>query len=236
MAHSGDQPTCARTAGSCELVDPSPFEDSLLGELKLLKTSCDDTFLAGVRKRLTCRTVPELKAIAKRSRVKLTGVVRKADIVERLLNMAKMGLVSSDDVQDNANDLTNLPYLCEDVCLKLRRLPKFSDIDLWSKKVAGVLTEFTFMNLLVYLVYGRDKTFDMQAMRAFKSLKAYKFFADGFVKNVWLFNTESVDPRVVYVRGFVQHSLSMGNPLEVFVALDGDKGDVFSAQCNCVSG
>ena len=32
------------------------------------------------------------------------------------------------------------------------------------------------MNLLVYLVYGRDKTFDMQLMKAFKSLKAYNFF------------------------------------------------------------
>ena len=32
------------------------------------------------------------------------------------------------------------------------------------------------MNLLMYLVYGREKTFDMQSMKAFRSLKAYKFF------------------------------------------------------------
>ena len=38
--------------------------------------------------------------------------------------------------------------------------------------------EFTFMNLLIYLVYGRDKTFDMQSLKlkAYKLLKAYKFF------------------------------------------------------------
>ena len=61
------------------------------------------------------------------------------------------------------------------------------------------------MNLLVYLVYGRDKTFDMQAMKAFKSLKAYKFFADGYVSNVQLHDSTTSSPRIVYARGFVQH-------------------------------
>ena len=32
------------------------------------------------------------------------------------------------------------------------------------------------MNLLIYLVYGKDKSFDMQSLKAFKSLEAYKFF------------------------------------------------------------
>ena len=31
------------------------------------------------------------------------------------------------------------------------------------------------MNLLIYLVYGREKTFDMQSMKAFKFLNAYNF-------------------------------------------------------------
>ena len=44
------------------------------------------------------------------------------------------------------------------------------------------------------------------------------------------------DPRIVYVCGFVQHSLSMDVPLETFVALNGDTGDVYSAQCSCTSG
>ena len=106
----------------------------------------------------------------------------------------------------------------------------------WSKNRRGVLVDFTFMNLLLYLVYGRDKTFDMQSMRAFKSLKAYRFFSDGFVSNVWLHDCMTSGPRIVYVRGFVQHSLTMDLPLETFVALNGDTGDVYSAQCSCVSG
>lgn len=36
------------------------------------------------------------------------------------------------------------------------------------------------MNLLVYLIYSRDKSFHVQ------SLKAFKYFFDGFVKNVWV--------------------------------------------------
>ena len=43
------------------------------------------------------------------------------------------------------------------------------------------------MNLLIYLVYGRDKTFDMQYMKASRSLKAYKIYFNGFVRNVWVY-------------------------------------------------
>ena len=57
----------------------------------------------------------------------------------------------------------------------------------WGKKLSGVLAEFTLINIVIYLVYGRDKSFDMQALRAHKSLKAYKYFYDGYVKNLWVF-------------------------------------------------
>ena len=89
------------------------------------------------------------------------------------------------------------------------------------------------MNMLIYLVCGWDKTFDMQSRWAFKSLKAYHLYAYGFVSNMWLNDCATDSPRVVYVIGFVQHSLSTDLPLKTF---DGDRGDVFSAQCNCVSG
>ena len=39
----------------------------------------------------------------------------------------------------------------------------------------------------------------------------------------------------VYFRGFVHHSLSCEAPLKVFVALNRDTGDAYSAQCSCVS-
>ena len=40
-----------------------------------------------------------------------------------------------------------------------------------------MLVEFTFLNLLIYLDYGREKAFDMQSMKAFRSLKAYTVYA-----------------------------------------------------------
>ena len=95
------------------------------------------------------------------------------------------------------------------------------------------------MNLLVY---GRDKSFDMQSLKAYKSLKAHTFFYDGFVKNVWVYKCPSLDLectdlqlRVLYFRAYVHHSLTCKSPLEVFVSINGDSGDVYSAKCNCVS-
>ena len=95
------------------------------------------------------------------------------------------------------------------------------------------------MNLLVYLIYGQDKSFDMESLKAFKSLKAYKFFHDGFVKNVWVHqfpSTNQLNLKVLYFRGFVHHSLLCELPMEAYVALNGDNGDVYTVQCSYVSG
>ena len=117
--------------------------------------------------------------------------------------------------------------------------PPFSSVTQWSKTLKGVLNDFTFMNLLIYLVYGREKTFDMDSLKAFKSLKAYKYFYDGYVKNVWLYQcpkSGESNLRILYFRAFVHHSFTSDAPLEVYVSVNGDNGDVYSAQCSCVSG
>ena len=85
----------------------------------------------------------------------------------------------------------------------------------------GILKDFTFRNLLVYLVYSRDKTFDIQLLKAFKSLKAYKFFYDGFVRNAWVhefpkINNCEIALKVLYFCAFVHHFLTCDLPLEVF--------------------
>ena len=200
----------------------------------MMAKDCTNDEAISLKQQLLAHIVPELRAIPKRLSVKLSGVVRKADIVERLVCMAQLGCVRRDEA--DGEDLLGLSYVTPEVKEKLRGLPSFSSVASWTKTLEGVIADFTFMNLLIYLVFGRDKTFDMQSMRAFKSLKTYRFFADGFVSNVWLHDCATDSPRVVYVRGFVQHSLSTDLPLETFVALDGDSGDVYSAQCNCVSG
>ena len=52
----------------------------------------------------------------------------------------------------------------------LRKLPPFESVKDWSKDLS-ILSDFTFMNLLIYLVYGKDKSSDMHALKSFKSLK-----------------------------------------------------------------
>ena len=149
--------------------------------------------------------------------------------------MAQIGAIQKHHTREED---VNISYLTQDIKEVLRCLPPFSSVSEWGKKLDS-LKDFTFMNLLVYLVYGRDKSFDMESLKAFKSLKAYKFFHDGFVRNVWVHQFPSTDKsnlKVLYFRGFVHHSLSCEAPLEVFVALNGDTGDVYSAQCSCVSG
>ena len=89
--------------------------------------------------------------------------------------MARIGAIQEGEGADS-DDACAISYLTNETKRDIRELPSFSSVTNWTKNLAGVLAEFTFMNLLIYLVYGRDKTFDMQSMKAFRSLKAYKFF------------------------------------------------------------
>ena len=191
--------------------------------------------IVSLRERLHRLSVKEIKSIAKRLSIHLTGSSKKADIIERLMAMAQIGAIQKH--RSREEDI-NISYLTQDIKDVLRSLPPFSSISEWGKKLDS-LKDFTFMNLLVYLVYGRDRSFDMEFLKAFKSLKAYKFFHDGFVRNVWVHqfpSTNQLNLKVLCFRGFVHHSLSCESPLQVYVALNGDTGDVYSAQCSCVSG
>ena len=53
-------------------------------------------------------------------------------------------------------------------------------IQSWTKSLAS-LADFTFVHLYHYLVNGKEKTFDEEGMKAYKPLKAYKYFADGYI-------------------------------------------------------
>ena len=79
--------------------------------------------------------------------------------------MVEFGCIRRTD-ETATPDLTRLTYLTEDVRTKLQCLPGFSTVTDWSKNRRGVLVDFTFMSQLLYLVYGRDKTFGMQSMQA----------------------------------------------------------------------
>ena len=93
--------------------------------------------------------------------------------------MARIGAVRDISLDDTTeSNCIEISYITDSVRTVLQQLPPFSCVTEWKKELKGVLNDFTFMNLLIYLVYGRDKSFDMQSLKAFKSLKAYKFFYD----------------------------------------------------------
>ena len=166
---------------------------ALEGSLKdclLRGKELSDDEISALKDRLCSKTIQELRILAKGVNVRLTGSSRKVDIVDRLIGMARIG-ATRDDLLDEDVDFTGISYITDEVRSALRSLPAFSSVKEWNKKLNGVLKDFTFMNLLIYLVYGRDKSFDMQSLKAFKSLKAYKFYYDGFVKNVWVHEFQS---------------------------------------------
>ena len=100
------------------------------------------------------------------------------------------------------------------------------------KKDLSPLSNFTFMDLFTYLVESRDKTFDHGSMKAFKSLKAYRYFADGYIQHAW---ATEVCRDLVIVRCYCFSSLKSAKTYPVFVCLSRN-GDVYSAECKCVAG
>ena len=59
-------------------------------------------------------------------------------------------------------------------------MPSFRQIRAWNKDLSR-LCNFSFRQLYEYLVNNKDKTFDKKSMKAYKSLKVYKYFKDSFV-------------------------------------------------------
>ena len=122
----------------------------------VMAKDCTNAEATSLMLRLSAHNVPELRAISKRLSVKLSGVVRKADIVERLVCMAQLGCVHWDEV-DGKDSVSGLAYVTHEVKEKLRGLPSLSSVDTWTKTLEGVIADFTFMNLLIYLVWVRIK-------------------------------------------------------------------------------
>lgn len=150
--------------------------------------------------------------------VKLTGSLRKADIVDQLIVMEKIG-AARDEKEEEYDDsfCTEIIHITDEVKAVLEKRLAFDSITSWKKDLKGVLREFRFMNLLVYLVCSRDKSFDMQA------LKTFKYFYDGFVKNVRVSEPGTghfpLQLRIIYFRAYVHYSFTCNEPLTVFVAM-----------------
>ena len=129
-----------------------------------------------VLKSLLCKEkLSGLKKIAKEFRIRLTGATRKQEMIDRLMCMLHIEALQQHEMTDSEDDCA-ISYLTDDTKRVLHELPSFTSIDSWSKQLRGKLKEFTFMNLLIDLVYGREKTFDMQSLKAFGPSKPTNIF------------------------------------------------------------
>ena len=155
---------------------------------------------------------------------------RKAELIGRLLTNWQLEFdftsVASEGNSDPCSGSTSKSLSSG------KSLVDVHKIQSWTKSLAS-LADFTFMHLYHYLVNSKEKTFDEEGMKAYKSLKAYKYFADGYIRNVWAGEPQEQDDAVV-VRC---HCFSSLKAKKVYVVhLVKKSGDVLSAACTCVAG
>ena len=118
-------------------------------------------------------TVASLKILCK-EKVKSSGT--KAELIGRLVSDWSLKFDFGEGSMDDPS-----------TSLSIARIPVFADIHSWSKD-ASFISTFTFMDLYEYLIHSAEKEFNRESMKAFKSLKAYKYFEDHLVRNVWVHN------------------------------------------------
>ena len=102
----------------------------------------NDEKVMELRENLLKKTVKELSALAKSISVKLAGSSRKADIVDRLLAMAKIRAVRDKLFDDNtANDFTGISYITDEVRNIMKQLPLFESVIKWKKELKRILKD-----------------------------------------------------------------------------------------------
>ncbi|KAJ8306622.1 hypothetical protein KUTeg_017167 [Tegillarca granosa] len=107
----------------------------------------------------------------------------------------------------------------------------------WTNSLTSVPKKFDYMKLRGYLIDSRNKTFDKESMRAFKSLKGFKYFDSGYVQRMKTTNVKDIDlsPNPLFVCK-AQVMASMARHINnVYVCLH-KEGDVLGGSCECVAG
>ena len=171
----------------------------------------------------------ELKQVCKEFNIKISGG-SKATLCGRIVSYWQTGLLQPQSACTPVTSTSSV--LTPTISQHLQQLGPLSSYGGEWKKDLSPLSDFTFMDLFTYLVESRDKTFDHGSMKAFKSLKAYRYFADGYIQHAW---ATEVCRDLVIVRCYCFSSLKSAKTYPVFVCL-GRNGDVYSAECKCVAG
>ena len=99
----------------------------------------------------------------------------------------------------------------------------------WEKHLKD-LPEFDISKLKRYLTESRNKTFGKEGIRAYKSLKAYKYFEEGYVQRI-----RSAQKHDVYFVK-VEVMTSMARRIYTSCMYMSKEGDVHGGSCDCVAG
>ena len=182
-----------------------------------LEEAATETEFIEVLKNLTV-TLP--KTLSKEISVKISG--SKAELIVRIVPYwERYFTIHSESKEEAADTPSN------------SKQKSFEDICSWGKDL-DCLADFNLVHLYNYLVHSRDKTFDKESMKAFKSLKAYKYFSEGLIQNVWIHQDDDT-PSIIVIRAHCFSSLKSKVTYTVYATLK-TTGDVVSAVCKCVAG
>ncbi|KAJ8315882.1 hypothetical protein KUTeg_006558 [Tegillarca granosa] len=107
----------------------------------------------------------------------------------------------------------------------------------WSRSIRAIPEKFSLESIRQYLMESRDKTFDKDSVRAFKSLKAYKYFQAGYVQKISTCTAKDLsvsDDDLFLAKAEVLPSMER-KVYKVNVCLS-SCGDVLGGSCMCVAG
>lgn len=106
----------------------------------------------------------------------------------------------------------------------------------WEKNLNDI-PDFDHAKLKVYLCESTSKTFDKESLRAYKSLKAYKFFEEGYVQKLLKTRLQSDGSETEYyiVKADVMASMAQ-RIYKTYVCFRMNDGGISSGSCSCVAG
>ena len=161
-----------------------------------LESAASEVEVLEVLKQLTVKL---LKDLCREKSLKLSG--NKAELIGHLLSYWACSFADDSDGEHSATSSGSSAVAGSAGCCEM---PSFRQIRAWNKDLS-CLRHFSFRQLYEYLVNNKDKTYDKKSMKAYKSLKVYKYFKDSFVRNVW--SNSHKETQLVAVRAHCFSSL-----------------------------
>ena len=188
--------------------------EAIIGFEKLSNDAELQEMLRGLKK-------TDLVQLCKTSGLKSSG--NKPELIGRVLEKWRSdNCISADEDEESTGAVASLGKTRDN-------LEQAKD---WNKSLKG-LSDFTFADLYTYLVSSRNKTFDHESSKAFKSLKAYQYFEDDLVRNVYTCHIHASE--LVAIKAHYHSSLKAGTTHFTYLVLR-QNDTVVAAQCSCVAG